>query len=61
MLKSRKKIAPMIIAFPHEQVNILDYNRVLKTNLKFEKIKKIISKNFSIKKTKNNTIKKVEI
>ena len=61
MLKSRKKIAPMIIAFPHEQVNILDYNRVLKTNLKFEKIKKIISKNFSIKKSKNNTIKKGEI
>ena len=61
MLKSRRKIAPMIIAFPHEQVNILDYNRVLKTNLNFEKIKKIISKNFSIKESINNTLKKGEI
>ena len=52
MLKSKKKIAPMIIAFPKNQVNILDYNRVLKTNLKFEKIKKIISKNFLIKISK---------
>ena len=42
MLKSKKKIAPMIIAFPDNQVNILDYNRVVKTSLKFEKIKKII-------------------
>ena len=49
MLKSKKKIAPMIIAFPHNQVNILDYNRVVKTRLKFEKINKIISKNFSVK------------
>ena len=48
MLKSKKKIAPMIIAFPYEQVNILDYNRVVKTSLKFEKIKKIISKHFSL-------------
>ena len=61
MLKSRKKIAPMIIAFPDEQVNILDYNRVLKTNLNFKKIKNIISKNFSIRKSKNKTIKKGEI
>jgi uncharacterized protein (DUF1015 family) len=49
MLKSKKKIAPMIIAFPQNQVNILDYNRVVKTRLKFEKINKIISKNFSVK------------
>ena len=48
MLKSKKKIAPMIIAFPDCQVNILDYNRVVKTSMKFEKIKKIISKNFSL-------------
>ena len=61
MLKSRRKIAPMIIAFPHKQINILDYNRVLKTNLNFEKIKKIISKNFSIKKSNNNTLKKGDI
>ena len=52
MLKSKKKIAPMIIAFPHNQVNILDYNRVVKTSFKFEKIKKIISKHFFIKNSK---------
>ncbi len=61
MLKSRKKIAPMIIAFPHKQVNILDYNRVLKTYLNFEKIKQIISKNFSIKKSNKNKLKKGQI
>ena len=54
MLKSKKKIAPMVIAFPENQVNILDYNRVIKTSMKFEKIKKIISKNFSIKISKKN-------
>ena len=48
MLKSKKKIAPMIIAFPHKQVNILDYNRLIKTNFKFDKIKKIILKHFSL-------------
>jgi len=54
MLKSRKKIAPMIIAFPYNQVNIIDYNRVIKTNLEFDEIKKIISKNFSINVSKKN-------
>ena len=54
MLKSKKKIAPMIVAFPDNQVNILDYNRVIKTHLKFEKIKKIISKNFSLYISKKN-------
>ena len=54
MLKSKKKIAPMIIAFPDKQVNILDYNRVIKTNFKFEKIKKIISKNFDVNISKKN-------
>ena len=54
MLKSKKKIAPMIIAFPHNQVNILDYNRVIKTSIKFEKINKIISKHFSIRISKKN-------
>ena len=44
------------------QVNILDYNRIIKTSLKFENIKKIISKNFSLniskkkKKLKQNQI-----
>jgi len=61
MLKSKKKIAPMVITFPHEQVNILDYNRVLKTNLKLKKIKQIISKNFTIKKSKNKKLKRGEI
>ena len=28
----------MIIAFPHNQIKILDYNRVLKSNLSREKI-----------------------
>ena len=54
MLKSKKKIAPMVIAFPDNQVNILDYNRVIKTNLKFEEIKKIISKHFSLNVSKKN-------
>ena len=54
MLKSKKKIAPMIIAFPDNQVNILDYNRVIKTSLKFDNIKKIISKNFSLNISKKN-------
>ena len=54
MLKSKKKIAPMIIAFPDNQVNILDYNRVVKTSLKFEKIRKLISKHFSLKISKMN-------
>ena len=54
MLKSKKKIAPMIIAFPNNQVNILDYNRVIKTSFKFDKIKKIISKNFNLSVSKNN-------
>jgi uncharacterized protein (DUF1015 family) len=54
MLKSKKKIAPMVIAFPDNQVNILDYNRIIKTSMKFEKIKKIISKNFSINISKKN-------
>ena len=45
----------MIIAFPHNQIKILDYNRVLKTNLSREKIINIISKNFKIKKIKNNS------
>jgi len=55
MLKSNKKISPMIIAFPHKQIKILDYNRVLKSNLNREKIISIISKNFKIKKIKNNS------
>ena len=62
MLKSKKKISPMIIAFPHSQVNILDYNRVIKTSLKLEKIKKIISKNFSLNiSKKNNKLKQNQI
>ena len=62
MLKSKKKIAPMIIAFPHSQVNILDYNRVVKTRLKFEKINKIILKNFSVKiSEKDNKLKQNQI
>ena len=44
----------MVIAFPDNQVNILDYNRIIKTSMKFEKIKKIISKNFSINISKKN-------
>ncbi len=62
MLKSKKKIAPMIIAFPSKQVNILDYNRVVKTSLKFDKIKKIISKHFILKTSKkNNKLKQNQI
>ena len=55
MINSNKKISPMIIAFPHNQIQILDYNRVLKSKLSIEKIFKIISKNFIIKKIKNNS------
>ena len=58
MLKSKKKIAPMIIAFPYKQVNILDYNRVIKTHLKFDKIKKIILKHFSLNISKKNKVLK---
>ncbi len=54
MLKSKKKIAPMVVAFPDNQVNILDYNRVVRTGLKFEKIKKIILKNFFLYISKKN-------
>jgi uncharacterized protein (DUF1015 family) len=62
MLKSKKKIAPMIIAFPDKQVNILDYNRVIKTNFKFDKIKKIIAQNFSMNiSNKNNKLKQSQI
>jgi len=62
MLKSKKKIAPMIIAFPEKQVNILDYNRVVKTNLSVEKIKKTIFRYFSIKRSnKYKNLKKGEI
>ena len=55
MIKSNKKISPMIIAFPHNQIKILDYNRVLKSKLSSEKIINIINKNFKIKKIKNNS------
>ena len=55
MIKSNKKISPMIIAFPHNQIKILDYNRVLKSKLSNEKIINIISKNFDIKKIKKNS------
>ena len=51
----------MVIAFPNNQVNILDYNRVVKTSLKFDKIKKIISKNFNLSVSKNNKIKQNQI
>ncbi len=55
MINSNKKISPMIIAFPDNQIQILDYNRVLKSNLRIEKIFNIISRNFIIKKIKNNS------
>ncbi len=62
MLKSKKKIAPMVVAFPHNQVNILDYNRVLKTNLNFKRVKQIISKHFSFNiSKKNKNLKQSEI
>ena len=62
MLKSKKRIAPMIIAFPHNQVNILDYNRVVKTSYTLEKIKKIISKHFYIKiSQRGNKLKQNQI
>lgn len=55
LLKSKKQISPMIIAFPNTQVNILDYNRLVKTNLDLENIKKTIKKNFLIKKSSFKT------
>ena len=54
MIRSNKKISPMIVAFPHNQIKILDYNRVLKSNFSKEKIFNIINKNFKIIKIKNN-------
>ena len=55
MIKSNIKVSPMVIAFPHNQIKILDYNRVLKSKLSGEKIINIINKNFKIKKIKNNS------
>ncbi len=55
MIKSNKKISPMVIAFPHNQIKILDYNRVLKSKLSNEKIFNVIRKNFDIKKIKYNS------
>ena len=54
MIKSKKKISPIVVAFPHNQIKILDYNRVVKSSLNNDQILKIISKNFKIKKIKNN-------
>ena len=61
MLKSKKKISPMIVAFPDKQVNILDYNRVIKSNLDLKTIKNIILKYFFMKKRQSKTLKKNEI
>ena len=55
MIKSNKKISPLIVAFPHNQIKILDYNRVLKCNFTEEKVFNIIGKNFKIKKIRNNS------
>ena len=55
MIKSNKKISPMVIAFPHNQIKILDYNRVIKSKLSNEKIFNVIRKNFDIKKIKYNS------
>ena len=52
-IKSNKKISPMIIAFPHNQIKILDYNRVLKSNLNSEKIIKEDIRNFDKLKISN--------
>ena len=60
MLKSRKKISPMVIAFPYKQVQILDYNRVVKTNIKIDKIKEIISRNFSLNISKKEAEELIE-
>ena len=51
----------MIVAFPDKQVNILDYNRVINSNLDLKKINKIILKYFSIKKRQSKPLKKNEI
>ena len=52
----------MIIAFPDKQVNILDYNRVVRTNFKFDEIKKIITQNFFINiSNKDNKLKQSQI
>ena len=57
MIKSNKKLSPMVVAFPHNQIKILDYNRVVKSNLNYNKLLKVIGKNFKIFKTKNNSKK----
>ena len=60
MIKYKKKISSMIVAFPHNQIQILDYNRVVKSQFSKLKILKIISRNFIIKKitNKSNKLKK---
>ena len=55
MIKSNIKVSPMVIAFPHNQIKILDYNRIVKSNLSNDRILKIIGKNFKILKTKKNS------
>ena len=57
MIKSKKQISPMIVAFPHNQIKILDYNRVVKSNLNKYQILKTISENFKIKKIKKYSTK----
>jgi len=55
MIKSNIKVSPMVIAFPHNQIKILDYNRIVKSTLNKDIILKIIRKNFKILKIKKNS------
>jgi uncharacterized protein (DUF1015 family) len=49
MLKINKNLSVMIVAFPKDQIKILDYNPLVKSNLNNDEILRIIKKNFEVK------------
>ena len=54
MLKTKKNLSVMIVAFPKDQIKILDYNPLVKSNLNNDEILSIIKKNFKVKELRKN-------
>jgi uncharacterized protein (DUF1015 family) len=54
MLKIKKNLSVMIVAFPKDQIKILDYNPLVKSNLNNDEILSIIKKNFKVKELRKN-------
>jgi len=54
MLKIKKNLSVMIVAFPKDQIKILDYNPLVKSNLNNDEILSIIKKNFEVKELRKN-------